>query len=183
MKKLTQHSFFKAALVVTTLFLGYSINAVAKQLVTDDVQVSIRGDHNDKTYVVDGKTFTWDDLNESQKERVSEVEKRLEKALEKVNIDEEAMSQLEEEITAEVESLMNIEELKQLENLDNLDNMTLREIEEHAEKVALAVKENEPRIKAIEARFEHMVDIDTTEIDAIAEEMELVLIQVAAELN
>lgn len=183
MKTINNNAMTKTVFLLAALLLGLSINVAAKQFMSDDVSVSIRGQHNDKTYIVDGRRFHWDDLNEGQQQRVAEVEKRLEKAVAAVHIDTEKFEQFEQELTAEIEAIVELEELELLKEQGGLENMTIAEAKALASRVEQAVKQHEPKIKAIEAKIDELADIDMTEVDVIADEMELVLKQVAAELE
>ena len=195
-KKLLQLSILLTSCVVTTACVS---DVYAKHEIR---QVSVFGDDGNKIriingydksiaqYQVNGKTFTWQDLNTEQQSRFLAAEKPFKAAEDSVNHDEEKLEAAVEKVEAKAEEIENIAELIEHKVHDtDFDNMTLKQIKKHKKqqkqelkKHKLAIKAKQLELDELEKRLPKIDKALLEKLEQTAKVYESTLVAVAAEL-
>lgn len=156
----------------------------------ESIRVSRQHSRGDTVYEVDGKRFSWNDLNPEQRQRLEQVEAKLRASEKRLRLQETDMDAVVERLEAKAEELEEVVEAmeeatikveKAVLNMRDLDDLHHKlDAAQRLSEAKIRVKEKE--LRAIERELRK---IDLTEVQNIerhADELRAVLVSIAAEL-
>ncbi|MCW8879161.1 MAG: hypothetical protein OQK04_17345 [Kangiellaceae bacterium] len=184
-------------LVVLLSMVTLSVNQLSATESSETVKQSSRisilqsGDQYTRTYVVNGKRFTWSDLTTEQRETISKLEKEIENAERNLMVSERQLEAIEKILEVKADKLEEVtEKLEEIEKLRMTESISVAELEKFAlkkEKQALEIaevmREKEVEMREFEEKIRQLDIIDTTEIDEVAERLDALLVEIAGTIE
>ena len=186
----------KTSLVISFIAL-FSITVLsaahAPETASQSSKISIlqSGDQNSRTYVVNGKRFSWGDLTNEQKETIAKLEQDVEKVEEYVEISERRLEEMErileekaDKLDQVTEKLETIEQLRASEgnSVAELEKVALQ-MEQQALSIAQAVQAKEVEMRELEEKLHQLDLIDMTQLDEASEKLDALLIEIAESID
>jgi len=168
-----------AAFVMSVLLSACKTSHASNQssdFYSDTESITIHRNHGQAIYHVNGKSFTYEQLSDSQKKDILKMEKNLEKLEMAIEIDSKAMEKWAEKMELVAEKMED--EVEQLE--DVLENI---EFDVHSfkpsditKKIEITTKKMGSKMKILEAKLKamefNMPRIDSAKIKAIEKQAE-----------
>lgn len=142
---------FTALLIACSTAQGIPSEETDFTINTNTIRIS--QNNGNPIYVLDGKTYQWEQLSDSQRERLTVVNKKISMAEAKITQMEKEFQPLIDAIEQKAEEMEQIADRIEMETqaLENIDTMSLKEIRETSERVEAIVRANEQEMRALES--------------------------------
>jgi len=179
----------KSALIIScSIFFSFAavsqtVKQASNQSTLESTEIRIQSDGEIETAVfkVNGKQFTWEQLNHEQKEKVKLVQKRLMQAERKLLEEEKKLIEMEKTLEKGEEKLEKASELLRISEKDHkASEEKALAMEKRAKEFAEIARTKEKMVRELE---EKVMQLETQSFKELEAELEKTLTEVAESLE